>query len=345
MKLLEALPRTHDPRALVGFDSADDAAVFRLGEPGDPDADCILATTDFFTPVVDSPFDFGRVAAANALSDVWAMGGEPLFALNLVGFPAKVLPMEVLGAILAGGAAVAEEAGIPILGGHSTDFDVPVYGMAVTGRVKASRLRRNVGARPGDALVLTKALGTGILTSAMRARVLRERSIRALLGRGEGPTPDEEAAAVASMALLNRPAARAADAFDVAASTDVTGYGLLGHLKEMLGAGGVSAEVFAAAVPVLAGARRLVSRGFAPDGSRRNLAAARPRLEVAPGVAETDLLLAADAQTSGGLLLAVRESQADALVSALRAGGDAPAAVVGRFTKAGAGSPAIRVDP
>ncbi|HQQ79363.1 MAG TPA: selenide, water dikinase SelD, partial [Thermoanaerobaculia bacterium] len=199
MKLLGALPRVRDPRALVGFEASDDAAVFRLGEAGDADAECLLATTDFFTPVVDSPFDFGRVAAANALSDVWAMGGEPLFALNLVGFPVKALPMEVLGEILAGGAAVAGDAGIPILGGHSTDFDVPVYGMAVTGRVKASRLRRNVGARPGDALVLTKALGTGILTSALRARVLREGSIRALLGRGEGPTPEEEAGAVASM--------------------------------------------------------------------------------------------------------------------------------------------------
>ena len=168
--------------------------MFRLGAADDADAECLLATTDFFTPVVDSPFDFGRVAAANALSDVWAMGGEPLFALNLVGFPTKALPMEVLGEILAGGAAVAQEAGMPVLGGHSTDFDVPVYGMAVTGRVKASRLRRNVGARPGDALVLTKALGTGILTSAMRARVLREGSLRALLGRGEGPAPEEEAA-------------------------------------------------------------------------------------------------------------------------------------------------------
>jgi selenide,water dikinase len=345
VKLLEALPRAHDPRALVGFDSADDAAVFRLGAADDPDAECLLATTDFFTPVVDSPFDFGRVAASNALSDIWAMGGEPLFALNLVGFPAKVLPMEVLGAILAGGAAVAGEAGIPILGGHSTDFDVPVYGMAVTGRVKVSRLRRNTGARPGDALVLTKALGTGILTSAMRARVLRERSLRALLGRGEGPTGEEEAAAVASMARLNRPAARAADAFDVSASTDVTGYGLLGHLKEMLAGGGVAAEISVAALPVLGGARRLVEHGFAPDGSRHNLAAARPALEVAPGVAETDLLLAADAQTSGGLLLAVKESQAEALVLALRAAGDAPAAVVGRFRAADAGAPAIRVEP
>ena len=342
MKLLEALPRAHDPRALVGYESSDDAAVFRLGDADDADAECLLATTDFFTPVVDSPFDFGRVAAANALSDVWAMGGEPLFALNLVGFPTKVLPMEVLGEILAGGAAVAQEAGIPILGGHSTDFDVPVYGMAVTGRVKVSRLRRNVGARPGDALVLTKALGTGILTSAMRARVLREASLRALLGRGEGPTAEEEAGAVATMVRLNRAAARAADAFDVAASTDVTGYGLLGHVNEMLGGGGVSAEIAVSALPVLAGARRLVALGFAPDGSRRNLSAARPGLDVAPGVPEDDLLLAADAQTSGGLLLAVAWAEAEALVAALRAGGDAVAAVVGRFREK-RGSAAIRV--
>jgi len=342
VKLLGALPRAHDPRALVGYESSDDAAVFRLGAADDADAECLLATTDFFTPVVDSPFDFGRVAAANALSDVWAMGGEPLFALNLVGFPTKALPMEVLGEILAGGAAVAKEAGIPILGGHSTDFDVPVYGMAVTGRVKVSRLRRNVGARPGDALVLTKALGTGILTSAMRARVLREGSLRGLLGRGEGPTAEEEAGAVATMVRLNRAAARAADAFDVAASTDVTGYGLLGHVNEMLGGGGVSAEIAVSALPVLAGARRLVALGFAPDGSRRNLAAARPGLDVAPGVAEDDLLLAADAQTSGGLLLAVARTEAEELVAALRAGGDAVAAVVGGFRER-RGSAAIRV--
>ncbi len=215
--------------------------------------------------------------------------------------------------------------------------------MAVSGRVKASRLRRTVGARPGDALVLTKALGTGILTSALRARVLREGSIRALLGRGEGPTPEEEAGAVASMVRLNRPAARAADAFDVSASTDVTGFGLLGHLREMLAGGGGSAEVSASALPALAGAQRLVAAGFAPDGSRRNLAAARPFLDVAAGVAEDDLLLAADAQTSGGLLFAVRESEAEPLVAALRAAGDAPAAVVGRFLEAGTGAPAIRV--
>ncbi len=337
------MPRVHDPRALVGFESSDDAAAFRLGDAGDPDAETLLATTDFFTPVVDAPYDFGRVAAANAMSDVWAMGGEPLFALNLVGFPTKALPMEVLGEILAGGAAVAKEAGVPILGGHTTDFDVPVYGMAVTGRVKASRMRRNVGARPGDALVLTKALGTGVLTCAMRARVLREGSVRGLFGKGDGPSPDEEAAAVASMVRLNRAAARAADAFEVHASTDVTGYGLLGHLKEML-AGGLAAAVRVAALPLLPGARRLAEKGFVPAGSHRNVASLGEALEVAPGVSETDVLLAADAQTSGGLLFAAAARDAEALVAALRAGGDASAAVVGSFREAGAGK-ALHLEP
>ena len=333
MKLLGALPRVHDPRALVGFESSDDAAVFRLGGADDPDPETLLATTDFFTPVVDSPFDFGRVAAANALSDVYAMGGEALFALNVVGFPVKALPLEVLGEILRGGAEVARDAGVPVLGGHSTDFDVPFYGMAVTGRVRLSRLRRNVGARPGDAVVLTKSLGTGILTSALRARVLREGSLFSALKRDSGPSEDEERAAIASMTRLNRPAARAADGFTISACTDVTGYGLLGHLREMLG-GGVSAEISAGAVPLLGGARRLAAAGFAPDGSRRNLEAARPALEIAPGVSETDLLLLADAQTSGGLLFALPQAAADALVASLQAGGDAAAAVVGRFLPA-----------
>jgi selenide,water dikinase len=336
VKLLGALPRVRDPRALVGFESSDDAAVFRLGGADDPDPETLLSTTDFFTPVVDSPFDFGRIAAANALSDVYAMGGEALFALNLVGFPVKALPLEVLGEILRGGAEVARDAGVPVLGGHSTDFDVPFYGMAVTGRVRLSRLRRNVGARPGDAVVLTKAVGTGILTSALRARVLREASLLSVLKRDSGPSEDEEREAIASMTRLNRPAARAADGFTISACTDVTGYGLLGHLREMLGGGDVAAEISAGAVPLLAGARRLAAAGIVPDGSRRNLAAARPVLEIAPGVSETDLLLLADAQTSGGLLFAMPAAGADALVASLRAGGDAAAAVVGSFLPPGA---------
>ena len=345
MKLLGALPRAHDPRALVGFESSDDAAVFRLGASDDPDPETLLATTDFFTPIVDSPFDFGRVAAANALSDIYAMGGEALFALNLVGFPVKALPLEVLGEILRGGAEVARDAGVPILGGHSTDFDVPVYGMAVTGRVRLSRLRRNVGAKAGDALVLTKAVGTGILTSALRAQVLRESSFFSALRKDSGPSEEEERAAIASMTRLNRSAARAADAFPISASTDVTGYGLLGHLREMLGSG-VSAEVSASAVPVLPGARRLAAAGIAPDGSRRNLAASRSVLEIAPGVSETDLLLLADAQTSGGLLFAVPASSASALVASFHTGGDTAAAVVGRFLPAAAvRAESIRVVP
>ena len=284
---------------------------------------------DFFTPVVDSPFDFGRIAAANALSDIYAMGAEPLFALNIVGFPTKALPLEVLGEILRGGAAVAAEAGVAVLGGHTADFDVPVYGMAVTGRAKASQILRNVGARPGDALVLSKAIGTGILTAAMRARVLAG-PLRRIFGKGDPPTPEEEAAAVASMARLNRDAARAAARFAVSASTDVTGYGLLGHLRQMLEGSGVAAELTASAVPFLPGARRLAALGIAPDGTRRNLADARPQLH-APLVVEADLLFLADAQTSGGLLLAVGAADSDPLVEALRASGDAVAARIGRI--------------
>jgi selenide,water dikinase len=288
---------------------------------------------DFFTPVVDSPFDFGRIAAANALSDIYAMGAEPLFALNIVGFPTKALPLDVLGEILRGGAAGAAEAGVSVLGGHSADFDVPVYGMAVTGRAKASQLRRNAGAGPGDALVLTKSLGTGILTAALRARVLAG-PVKRLVRTDGGPAPDEEAAALASMTRLNRDASRVASRFAVTAGTDVTGYGLLGHLREMLKGPGLAAEISAGAVPALPGARRLAAEGLAPAGTRKNLAAARPRLELA-GVAEIDLLLLADAQTSGGLLLAVREAEAEPLVAALRKAGDAAAARIGRFLPSG----------
>ncbi len=283
--------------------------------------------------MVESPFDFGRIAAANALSDVWAMGGEPLFALNVVGFPTKALPLEVLGEILRGGAEVAAEAGIPILGGHSMDFDVPVYGMAVTGRAKASAIRRNVGARPGDALVLTKALGTGIVTVALRARALAAAEGKPF-DEETAPTQAEEAAAVASMARLNRNASRVAARFPVSAGTDVTGFGLLGHLGPMLRGSGVAAEISASAVPLLPGARRLVSRGRVPGGTKKNLAAAKGVLETT-GVSEEDLLLLADAQTSGGLLLSVRADEAGPFVSALREAGDTAAARIGSILPSG----------
>lgn len=343
-KVLKALPRTPDARALVGFDTSDDAAVYRLGEAADPDAPCLVATTDFFTPVVEDPFDFGRVAATNALSDVWAMGGEPLFALNLVGFPTAKLPMEVLHEILRGGAAVAADAGIPILGGHSVDFDVPVYGMAVTGQVRASALRRNLGARPGDALVLTKALGTGILTNAMRTRALAAASEAAGVAPKKRPpevSSDEVAAAVASMTRLNRAAARAADGFDVSACTDVTGFGFLGHLREMLAASGVAGEIEARAVPVLRGARRLSEAGVEPGGSRKNRETAGPFTRIGGAASERDLAILADAQTSGGLLFAVAAAEADGLVARLRDAGDTPSAVVGRVVAGEAGRIAV----
>lgn len=314
--------------------------MFRLGDADDPDADAILSTIDFFTPVVESPFDFGRIAAANALSDIFAMGGEPLFALNVVGFPTAKLPMEVLGEILKGGAQIAGEAGVPILGGHSTDFDVPVYGMAVTGRVKAGKIRRNVGVRPGDALVLTKALGTGIVTSALRARALAGRSI---LRRPPEVSAEEEAAAVRSMTRLNRAAARAADGLPISACTDVTGYGLLGHLREMLAESGAHAELSVASIPALPGARRLAGLGVAPDGSKRNLSAAREVVSVEKGVTEADVLLLADAQTSGGLLLAIPEERAGELVALLKKAGDDSASLVGRVRPGDAGQ--IRVGP
>lgn len=269
------------------------------------------------------------------------MGGEPLFALNVVGFPTAKLPLDILSEILKGGAAVAAEAGIPILGGHSVDFDVPFYGLIVNGRVKASRLRRNVGARPGDALVLTKPLGSGVLASALRAR-----SLAGFLRRGPDVAGPEERAAVESMARLNRSAARAADAFEVSACTDVTGFGLLGHLREMAAGSRVDAVLSVASVPLLPGARRLAEEGFAPDGSRRNLEAARAYLDAVPGVSETDLLLLADAQTSGGLLFAAPPAEATRLVAALRAGGDAESAVVGRAAPgAGRDQGRIRVEP
>lgn len=314
-----------DPRALAGFESSDDAAAFRLGKASDPDAEVVLSTVDYFTPIVESPFDFGRVAAANSLSDVYAMGGEPLFALNVVGFPTAKLPLEVLGEILAGGASVAAEAGIPVLGGHSTDFDVPFYGMVVNGRVRASALRRNVGGRPGDALVLTKPLGSGILASALRSR-----SLSGIFRRGPVVTDEEERTVVETMARLNRSAARSADPFAISACTDVTGFGLIGHLREMAVGSGVAAEVSLAAVPLLPGARRLLAAGCAPEGSRRNLETFRPFLG-GTGVSEEDLLLLSDAQTSGGLLFALPEEEAGRLVAAARSGGDAAAARVGRL--------------
>jgi len=291
----------------VGHDTKDDAAVYRLD-----DERAIVETADFFTPVVDDPYWFGRIAAANAFSDVWAMGGRPLFALNLVGWPVKTLSMEILGEVLRGGAETARLAGAPILGGHSIDDPEPKYGMAVTGLVHPDRILRNVGARPGDRLLLTKPLGSGIVTTAIK--------------RGLA-TPSLVERITHLMAELNRAAGEVLAASGaVHALTDVTGFGLLGHGWEMAEGSGVALRLRAAAVPVLEGVAELAAADVVPGGSRANLLWVQPHLTVAPGVGLPPIVLA-DAQTNGGLLAAVAADQAEAVLAALAAAGVAAADV------------------
>jgi selenide,water dikinase len=264
---------------LVGLDDGDDAAAVRVGDIA------VLSTADFFTPVVDDAYDWGRIAAANALSDVYAMGGRPVVAINLVGWPRDVLPLELMTEVLRGGLAVASEAGCPVIGGHSIDDPEPKYGMAVTGVADPAQLLRNDAAEPGLPLTLTKPLGVGLLNNRHKQ------------------TGEVFAEAVATMIRLNRDAAEAAVAAGVRAATDVTGFGLLGHLYKMCRASGVGAVVDRAAVPVIESAREALRDGFVSGGTRRNLDWVRPQLRWAPDVSEDDLLLLADAQTSGGLLV------------------------------------------
>jgi len=299
---LSALPPIDDPSVLVGTSTADDAAVYRVS-----DELAIIQTVDFFTPIVDSPYYFGAISAANSISDVYAMGGKPVMALNVVGFPKnrEGLPLSVLGEVLEGGADKAREANVAVVGGHTIDDHEPKYGMSVMGFVHPERIWKNIGGKPGDALVLTKPIGTGIISTAMRA----------------GKASDEVGElAIRSMAMLNRAAADAASAFEVHACTDITGFGLLGHLREMLSDGTVGARVEAEAVPLLAGTRELCRAGFVPGGTRRNLAALGA--QVRPGaLPEEERLILADAQTSGGLLLALPRAVAKELLDELERAG------------------------
>jgi selenide,water dikinase len=265
---------------LVGLDSGDDAAAVLVR--GDL---AVLSTADFFTPVVDDAFDWGRIAAANALSDIYAMGGRPIMAINLVGWPRGVLPLELMTEVLRGGLSVASEAECPVIGGHSIDDPEPKYGMAVTGVAHPDRLLRNDAAQPGLPLTLTKPIGVGLLNNRHKQ------------------TGEVFAEAVATMSRLNRDAAESAVASRVRAATDVTGFGLLGHLYKMCRASGVGAVIDRTAVPLVEGAREALRDGFVSGGTRRNLDWVRPHLSVAAGVTEDDLLLLADAQTSGGLLV------------------------------------------
>jgi len=287
---LKSHPATSHPDLVVGLGTSDDAGVFAL--PNDPDR-AIVQTVDYFTPIIDDPYDWGRIAAANALSDVYAMGGRPLTALQILGWPRNDLPLEVASRVVDGGADVMAAAGCVVVGGHTIDVAEPIYGFAVTGLVETANAVTNAGAEVDDVVVLTKPLGTGIIATAHKA--------------GECP-PEILAGAVRSMTTLNDVAGAALGSAH--AATDVTGFGFLGHLLEMLDASKVGAKIDVASVPLLAGVTDLHDQGFYPGGSRRNLAAVRDRVE---GPDEAMLLLA-DAQTSGGLLVALlREDVAEYL--------------------------------
>ncbi len=293
---------------LVGAREGDDAAVLRL------DAErALVLTTDFFTPIVDSAYDWGRIAAANALSDVYAMGGRPLIAVNLAAWPGEGLPLRILGDVLRGGASVAAAAGCIVAGGHTIDDPVPKYGMAVVGMAHPGRLFTIDRASPGDQLILTKPIGTGVVATAIK--------------RG---APDDACVqgAVASMTSLNAAASAAALAAGVRAATDVTGFGLLGHLHRMLSASGTAAEIYAGQVPLLPGAAQLAADGFISGGTRANHARVSPFADIDAGVPEEISILLFDAQTSGGLLLAIPPPGHQALLEDLRQRG-LPAATVG----------------
>ena len=289
------------PDLLVGTSTADDAGVFRIG----PDL-ALVQTVDFFTPIVDDAYQFGAIAAANAFSDVYAMGGDPLTALNIACFPQKGVPFEVLADILKGGLAKADEAGVVVVGGHTVIDEEIKFGMAVTGRIHPDEILRNVGARPGDALILTKPLGTGIVTTALK--------------RGAG-TPAEHAAAIESMATLNAAAARALRGCEVHACTDVTGFGLLGHAYEMAHGSAVRLVFEGERLPLLPGARSLANGGYVTGGCQRNREWLAGKVDVRAGLPADVVEVAWDPQTSGGLLVAVPGGVAPRVLESLAAAG------------------------
>ena len=309
--MLRLMPPMASPDLLVGGQGMDDAAVYRLR-----DDLAIAFTTDVFTPIVDDAYSFGAIAAANALSDLYAMGASPILALNIAGWPRGTLPLDLLAEVQRGAADKVHEAGAVIGGGHSIDDPEPKFGLAALGTVHPDAISTNAGARPDDLLVLTKPLGTGIITTA---------------GKHDAASPTAMAAAIASMTTLNAGAARVARDHGAHAVTDVTGYGLLGHMREMLMASGVSAEVYADEVPTLPEVRSLIVADEVPGGTERNLASLEGDVRWHPAVDVTAQILLADAQTSGGLLIAIPPEDEAALRRALERNGAPAAATVGRI--------------
>tara|TARA_B100001027_G_scaffold198508_1_gene156654 strand:- start:971 stop:1921 length:951 start_codon:yes stop_codon:yes gene_type:complete len=294
---------------ILDHDGSDDAAVVRLDN-----GTLIIQTVDFFTPVVDNPYQFGQIAAANALSDIYAMGGKPLFALNIVGFPINDLPKSILTDILQGGADKADEAGIPIVGGHSVDDKEPKYGLVVTGEIHQDRIWKNSGARPGDALVLTKKLGTGIIATGIKKGVATQDSIES---------------AINSMSSLNKDSAQELREYHVNAVTDVTGFGLLGHLKEVCENSNVSSKINFQDLLFLDGAKELAMSGVMPGGTKRNLKSVEKVVSFSDHLSEIEQLLSADAQTSGGLLISMPMKDAKSYVKKV----NNQTAIIGQITE------------
>ncbi|TAN26055.1 MAG: selenide, water dikinase SelD [Castellaniella sp.] len=315
-----ALPTGPFPDLLVGTQTADDAAVYRLN-----DEQALIATTDFFMPIVDDPQDFGRIAAANALSDVYAMGGKPIMALALVGMPIKTLPTETINAILAGGASICQHAGIPIAGGHSIDSVEPIYGLAVMGIAHPGQIRRNDQARAGDVLILSKPLGVGILSAALKKGLLDPAGYQAM---------------IASTTQLNTPGARLGQLKSVHAMTDVTGFSLLGHTLEMCRGSGLRADIEFKALPWLPGVRQLAEAGTFTGASARNWRACESEVTLDATLPSVGQTLLTDPQTSGGLLVACSPEAADSVLELLRADGFGQAGRIGTLQ---AGAPHIRV--
>lgn len=316
--IMKAMPAAAAfPNLLVGTETSDDAAVWRLN-----DTQALVATTDFFMPVVDDPYAFGRIAAANALSDVYAMGGTPILALAIVGMPIGKLPVEIIGQILAGGASVCAAAGVPVAGGHSIDSVEPIYGLVALGLVHPDRVLTNRGAKAGDVLVLTKPLGVGVFSAALKQERLDPAGYEAML---------------AVTTQLNAVGAKLAALAGVHAMTDVTGFGLLGHTLEMARGSGLTAEISASAAPLMTGVEALAKAGVRTGASARNWASYGAAVEGAEALPEWRRDLLTDPQTSGGLLVAVDPAQAGAVLDLARADGFAQAAIVGRMADGPAG--------
>ena len=309
------------PELMVGIETADDAAVYRLN-----DTQALIATTDFFMPIVDDPYEFGRIAATNAISDVYAMGGRPIMALALVAMPVAQLPVEVIGEIVRGGQAVCRAAGIPIAGGHTIDSVEPIYGLVALGLVHPDRVRRNADARPGDVLVLGKPIGVGVLSAALKREQLPQEGYRRM---------------IETTTRLNTPGIALAALDGVHALTDVTGFGLAGHVLELARGAGLTAVVEWSRVPLIEGAEALAAEGFVTGASDRNWQGYGAEVMLADGLPATARDLLTDPQTSGGLLVSSASEAVDEVLAIFRAEGFAEAAVIGR---AEAGAPRLRVD-